>query len=157
MVSMKLRVAILSLLVVTSASSVLATSKCGSQNSLRLLRDKSPDALNVIEKEWALADANRDTTFLNCIFANEFQIASLNDFEVHYKTEVLQWVSNRTGSAELEKLQVRALGSAAAARGVYKVRRDGKLLSRFQFTDFFLYRAGRWQAFARALSPLPVQ
>ena len=154
---MKRRVAILSFLLITSASSVLAAPKCGSQNSVPLLRDESPEALNAIEKEWARAYANRDTASLNCIFANEFQIASLNDFEVHYKTEVLQWVSNRTGSAELEELQVKARGSAAAARGVYKVRRDGKLLSRFQFTDFFLYRAGRWQAFARVLSPLPVQ
>ena len=154
---MKRGLAILSFLLVTFVSSVLAAPKCGSPNSLPLLRDKSLEALKAIEKEWARAYADRDTVSLNCIFANEFQVASLNDFEVHYKTEVLQWVSNRTGSAELEQLQRKSRGAAAAARGVYKVRRDGKLLSRFQFTDFFLYRAGRWQAVVRALCPLPVQ
>jgi hypothetical protein len=154
---MKLRVAALSFLVITTASSVLAASKCGSQNSLRLLRDNSPEALNAIEKEWARAYAHRDTVSLNCILADQFQVASSNDFEVHDKMEVLQWVANRTGSAELEELQVKSRGAAAAARGVYNVRRDGQVLSRFQFTDFFLYRVGRWQAFARTVSPLPVE
>ena len=154
---MNLCVAILSLLLVTPVSSVMAAPKCGPQNSFPLLRDKSPEALKSIEKEWARAYANRDTVSLNCIFADEFQIASLNDFEVHYKTEVLQWVANRTGSAELEQLQVKSRGAAAAVRGVYNVRRDGKLLSRFQFTDFFIYRVGRWQAVGRTISPLPVE
>jgi hypothetical protein len=154
---MKRNVAIFSSLLVTLVSSALAAPKCGLQNSFPPLHDKGPDALNAIEKEWARAYADRDTASLNCIFADEFQIASLNDFEVHYKTEVLQWVANRTGSAELEQLQVKSRGAAAVARGVYKVRRDGQVLSRFQFTDFFLYRVGRWQAVARTVSQLPVE
>jgi len=150
-------VAIFSSLLVTLVSSPLASPKCGLQNSFPPLHDKGPDALNAIEREWARAYANRYTASLNCIFADEFQIASLNDFEVHYKTEVLQWVASRTGSAELEQLQVKSRGAAAAARGVYNVRHDGQVLSRFQFTDFFLYRGGRWQAIARTVSQLPVE
>lgn len=153
---MKLCAAILSFLVVIFVSPVVAAPKCGSQNSFPALHDKSPEAVNSIEKEWARAYANRDTASLNCIFADEFQIVSLKDFAVHYKADVLQWAANRTGSADLEQIQVKARGSAAAVRGVYNVRRSGKQLSRFQFTDFLLFRVGRWQAVARTLSELPV-
>lgn len=131
-----------------------ATPACSSPNLARLLADRHPGAVNTIEREWARAYANRDTSSLGCIFADEFQITSPGDkdFQVHYKSDVLQWLAGREGSAELEGLQVKSHKSAAAARGSYAVRRDGKLISRYRFIDFFVYRDGRWQAMVRTLT-----
>jgi Domain of unknown function (DUF4440) len=140
-------------------SPALSVGNCSSPIALRLLSNNNPSAVDPIEREWEHAYAHRDTVSLNCILADEFQITSPADpdFRVHYKEDVLQWVPTRTGSADLEGLQVKSHGSAAVARGAYAVRHDGKLVSRFQFIDFFIYRDGGWQAMSRILIEVPVK
>ena len=93
---------------------------------------------------------------LNCILAEDFEIGSMPAQSlVLHRRQYVQGLTTRTGSAELEQLQIKPYGTAVVSRGVYSVRRDQKLVSRFQFADFFLYREGRWEAVARVLSSCP--
>jgi hypothetical protein len=78
-------------------------------------------------------------------------------FAVHDKHHVLEWVETRTGSAELEQIQTRSFDNTVLAKGIYAVRAGGRLLSRFQFTDVFVYRSNRWQAVARTIAELPLK
>lgn len=120
---------------------------------------KDPHAIETLEGDWARAYEHRDTALLNCILADDFEVGSMpsSDFQLHDRKTVLDWVATRTGSAELENLQTKSYGVAAIARGVYSVRKDGKLVSRFQFADVFIYRDNRWQAVSRTLAQLTVQ
>ena len=155
----RVRAAALLVAVLILVSHALSAGNCSSPIVLRLLSNNNPSAVDAIEREREHAYAHRDTVSLNCILADEFQITSPADpdFRVHYKEDVLQWVPTRTGSADLEGLRVKSHRSAAVARGAYAVRRDGKLVSRFQFIDFFIYRDGSWQAMSRVLTEVPVK
>lgn len=136
-----------------------AAGECKSEDILSVLNDRNPEVVKTLEERWALAYARRDAASLNCILAEDFEVGSMpaQRLELHHRQDVLKWLSTRTGSAELEQLQIKPYGNAVIARGVYSVRRDQKLISRFQFADFFLYREGRWEAVARVLSQLQVQ
>ena len=148
------------LLIISAVSSVsVATDECSSAELRAVLHDKSPQVIRALEEQWAKAYANRDTATLNCILADDFEIGSMPDqvLAVHDKHRVLAWVLTRTGSAELEHLQTRPFDSTVLARGVYAVRAGGRLVSRFQFTDVFVYRSNRWQAVARTIADLPLK
>ena len=148
------------LLIISAVSSVsVATDECSSAELRAVLHDKSPQVIRALEEQWAKAYANRDTATLNCILADDFEIGSMPDqvLAVHDKHRVLAWVLTRTGSAELEHLQTRPFDSTVLARGVYAVRAGGRLVSRFQFTDVFVYRSNRWQAVARTIAELPLK
>lgn len=147
------------LIVSTVSYAGLAADECASADLRLVLHDRNPKAVRTLEDRWAQAYANRDTAALNCIFAADFEISFMPDqgLEVHNKLHVLQWVVTRDGSAELERIQIKSHHTAVVARGAYSVRRDGKVVSRFQFTDFFVYRDNRWQAVARILAQLPPQ
>ena len=148
------------LLIIGAVSSEsVATDDCNSAELRAVLHDKSPQVMRAIEEQWAKAYANRDTAGLDCILADDFEIDSMPNqgFAVHDKHHVLEWVATRTGSAELEQIQTRSFDNTVLAKGVYAVRTGGRLLSRFQFTDVFVYRRDRWQAVARTIAELPVK
>jgi len=148
------------LLIISVVSSVsVATDDCRSAELRAVLHDKSPQVIRALEEQWAKAYANRDTARLKCILADDFEIGSMPDqvLAVHDKHRVLAWVLTRTGSAELEHLQTRPFDSTVLARGIYAVRAGGRLVSRFQFTDVFVYRSNRWQAVARTIAELPLK
>lgn len=132
--------------------------ECGRADLRLTLNDKNPQVVQTLEEHWMQAYASRDAALLGCLLADDFEISSIFDgnLELHNKQHVLEWVASRTGSAELERLQIKSHGTAVVARGVYSVRRGAKLVSRFQFADFFVYQDGRWQAIARTLAQLPV-
>jgi len=133
--------------------------ECGSAEPRVDIHDKNPQIIRSLEQQWAQAYANRDTAWLSCILGDDFEIGSMPDqaCATHSKQNVLDWVATRTGSAELELLQIKPHDNTVMARGVYSVRRGGKLVSRFQFTDVFVYRSSRWQAVARTIAELPLK
>jgi ketosteroid isomerase-like protein len=122
-------------------------------------QQKDVQTVRKVEYEWARAYANRDIAALNCILADDFEIAAMPDKkdEVNNKQHVLDWVKTRSGSDEIDHVQVRIVGEAAIARGIYTVKgTDGKVKSRFQFFDIFTYRSKRWQAISREIAELPL-
>jgi hypothetical protein len=154
------RAAFYTLLMISTVSCVgLAADECGSAELRLVLHEKNPQVIRSLEKQWTQAYASRDTERLSCILGDDFEIGSMPDqgFATHNKQHVLEWVATRTGSAELEQLLIKPHDGTVMAIGVYSVRRDGKLVSRFQFTDVFVYRSNRWQAVARAIAELPLK
>jgi hypothetical protein len=136
--------------------------ECGAAALKLDLGNKNPQVLRVVEYRWIKAYADLDTAFLTCLLANRFEVGSMPDkkLELHDKNHVLHWVKSRTEPVhnEMEQLQIKNYDTAAVARGIYSVRRrDGKLTSRFQFIDVFLYRHGRWQAVTRQIAELPLE
>lgn len=135
--------------------------ECG-PGALKLdLGSKNPQVLFMVEYRWIKAYTDRDTDFLTCLLEDSFEIGSMPDkkLELHDKNHVLHWVESRTAPVhnEMEQLQLKSYDNSAVARGIYSVRqRDGKLISRFQFIDVFLYRHGRWQAVTRQIAELPL-
>jgi hypothetical protein len=125
------------------------------------LGKKDPQILNDVERRWIQAYGEGDTRSLTCILADDFEIGSAPDakLEVNNKQHVLDWVSTKSHSVNnIERLEIKAFGQAAITRGIYSVcSQDGKRLSRFQFTDVFLYRRTGWQAVSRQISELPLQ
>ena len=137
----------------------LGAEECDSADVRVALRDNNPEAIKTLEKQWLRAYASRDKALLDCILAKDFAIGSMPEhtLELHDKQHVLQWVETRTGSAELEQLEIKSHATAVVARGIYSVRTDSKIVSRFQFTDFFIRRGNRWQAVSRTLAQLPAE
>jgi ketosteroid isomerase-like protein len=120
-------------------------------------QQKDVETVRKIEYEWARAYANRDIAALSCILADDFEISVMPDKkdEVNNKQHVLDWVKIRSGSDEIDRLQVRIVGEAAIAHGTYTVRgTDEKVKARFQFLDVFTYRDKRWQAISREIPEL---
>jgi len=122
-------------------------------------QQKDVQTVRKIEYEWAKAYANRDVAALNCILADDFEIGGMPDKkdEVNNKQHVLDWMKTRSGSDEIDRLQVRVVGDGAIAHGTYTVRGvDEKVKARYQFLDVFTYRDKRWQAIYREIAELPL-
>ena len=135
--------------------------KCDSHKMVVNLRDKNPNVLREVEDRWIRAYGERDAELLRCILADDFEIASMPDekLEINNKQHVMEWIASKSRSANrVEQLDIRTHDQAAVVRGLYSVRtQEGKLTSRFQFTDVFLYRANGWQAVSREIAQLPVR
>lgn len=125
------------------------------------LRDKNSQVLRQVEDQWIRAYGERNAELLECILADDFEIASIPDekLEINNKQHVMDWIASKSRSVnKLEQLDIRTHEEAAVVRGVYSARtQEGKLTSRFQFTDVFVYRANGWQAVSREIAELPVK
>jgi hypothetical protein len=125
------------------------------------LRDTDPKVLREVERRWIEAYGQRNTQLLACILADDFEIGSMPDskLEVNSRQHVLDWVSTKAISMnQMEHLDISTHGTVAVARGIYSVSTpDGRLTSRFQFSDVFAYRRNGWQALLREIATLPVK
>jgi hypothetical protein len=142
-------------------SHALAAAKCSLQATESLLRNKDPQVLREVEKEWLQAYGEKNTSVLDCILADDFEIASMPDEkeEVHDKRHVLDWVAQRSRTVQkIEQFELKPYRDVAIARGIYSMNSpDGKVLARYQFMDLFIYREKRWQAAARQLARLRIE
>jgi hypothetical protein len=79
--------------------------------------------------------------------------------EINGKQHVIDWMGSKSPSLnQVEQLDIKIRGQAAVVRGIYSIRTpEGKLASRFQFTDVFLYRQAGWQAVSREIAALPLR
>jgi hypothetical protein len=135
--------------------------QCGVGKIAASLRDKNPQVLREVENQWIQAYGDRDAQLLACILAADFEIASMPDekLEINGKQHVIDWMGSKSPSSNtVEHLDIKTYGQAAVVRGSYLVRTpDGKPVSRFQFTDVFLYRTRGWQAVSREIAALPLR
>ena len=124
------------------------------------LRDRNPEVLKQVEDQWIQAYGERNAELLRCVLADDFEIASMPDekLEINNKQHVMDWIASKTRSVnKVEQINIKSHGEAAVVRGVYSVfTPEGKLTSRFQFTDIFIYRANGWQAVVREIVKLSV-
>jgi ketosteroid isomerase-like protein len=111
--------------------------------------------LSYMELDWNNADMKRDTNWFERNFAADYSSVSSSDGKLSNKAEDI--ADNKTGkrvleSIELSDVNVRIEGNTAVVTGVNRVKgRDDKnqpMDYRFRFTDTFIKRDGRWQAWA---------
>ena len=138
-----------------------SAAKCGLQATESRLRDKDPQVLKEVEQEWLQAYGERNTSALDCILADDFEIGSMPDEkgEAHDKKHVLDWVAQRSPTTQkIEQIEIKTFGAVAVVRGIYSsYRPNGTLVVRFQFLDVFAYGGERWQALTREIAELPTQ
>lgn len=135
--------------------------KCDFDKMAVNLRDKNSRVLREVENRWIQAYGERDAQLLACILADDFEIGSMPDekLEINNKKHVMDWMGTKSPSVnKVEHLDIKTHEEAAVVRGIYSVRtQDGRLASRFQFTDVFVYRANAWQAVSREIAQLPLR
>jgi ketosteroid isomerase-like protein len=119
-------------------------------------------ALTYMEMDWNTADKNRDTSWFERNYAADYTSVSSSNGKMYSKAEDIadNKVNKRVlESVELSDLYVRVEGNTAVVTGVNRVRgRDDKNQAmdyRFRFTDTFIKRDGRWQAWATQGTRMP--
>jgi len=135
--------------------------KCILQATESRLRNKDPQVLKEVEQEWLQAYGEKNTALLDCILAEDFEIASMPDEkgEAHNKKHVLDWVATRPPTVQkIERFDLKPYRDVAVVRGIYSMNgQDGKILARYQFMDVFFFRGERWQALTREIAELPIR
>lgn len=138
-----------------------SAAKCGLQATESRLQNKDPQMLKEVELEWLQAYGERNTSALDCILAEDFEIASMPDEkgEAHSKKHVLDWVATRTPTVQkIERFDLKPYRDVVVVRGIYSMNgQDGKTLARYQYMDVFVFRGERWQALTREIAELPIR
>lgn len=118
--------------------------------------------LGYMEMDWNTADKNRDTSWFERNYAADYSSVSSSDGKIYTKADDI--LDNKTNkrvldSVELSEINVRVEGNTAVVTGVNHVKgRDDKnqpMDYRFRFTDTFIKRDGRWQAWATQGTRMP--
>ena len=111
--------------------------------------------LTYMEMDWNAADKNRDTNWFERNYAADYSSVSSSNGKIYSKAEDIadNKVNKRVvESVELSEIDVRVEGNTAVVTGVnHVIGRDDKnqpMDYRFRFTDIFIKRDGRWQAWA---------
>ncbi len=106
--------------------------------------------LKSLEEEWTIANINADKQKLNRILADDY--VGVTQGRAQGKAEYLKTIERDTAIQhwEFSDLKVTLTGDRAALKGIIRLDvkdENGKDLQiRYQFTDKFVWRDGRWQA-----------
>ena len=117
---------------------------------------KDPAALVQIEQVWLQAAEQHDIAALGCILAVEFEEADFDGSLIERRAMLASAATSSTVHFELSDLHAHVYGNFAYVRGLGGTRgNDGKFHAKNRFTDFFVYRDGRWQCVAGHESHFP--
>jgi ketosteroid isomerase-like protein len=125
--------------------SICALSACEQAN-----RETSPSPIQ-LEEDWGTALVRRDTVAFGRLLAPGFVYTE--NASVMNREEIIKSVtgSDTVESARNEGMQVHDFGDVQVITGVLHLRgkgKDGPFDRRFQFTDTWQRRDGRWQVIA---------
>ena len=125
--------------------SVCALAACGQAN-----REASPSPIQ-LEEEWGAALVRRDTAAFGRLLAPGFVYTE--NALVMNREEIIKSVtgSDSVESARNEGMKVHDFGDVQVITGVLHLKgkgKDGAFDRRFQFTDTWHHRDGRWQVIA---------
>lgn len=111
--------------------------------------------LTYMEMDWNNADKNRDTSWFERNYAADFSSVSSRNGKIYTRAQDIADYKNSkrvVESVTLSEINVRVDGNTALVTGVNHVTgRDDKnepMDYRVRFTDTFIKRDGRWQAWA---------
>jgi ketosteroid isomerase-like protein len=115
-------------------------------------------SLKSLEDEWTVANINADKKKLNLILADDY--VGISEGRAQGKAEYLNTIERDTAIRQWEfsDLKVTLTGDRAALRGGIRLDvkdekgQDRQL--RYQFTDKFVWREGRWQATSSEVNPI---
>jgi len=113
--------------------------------------------LKSLEEEWTVANINADKQKLNLILADDY--VGVTEGRAQGKAEYLQTIERDTAIQhwEFSDLRVTLTGDRAALKGLIRLDvkdetgKDRQV--RYQFTDKFVWRDGRWQATSSEVNP----
>lgn len=114
-------------------------------------------SLKGLEDEWTVANINADKKKLNRILADDY--VGITEGRAQGKAEYLKTIERDTAIQhwEFSDLKVTLTGDRAALKGTIRLDvkdengQDRQL--RYQFTDKFVWREGRWQATSSEVNP----
>ena len=118
--------------------------------------------LAYMELDWNAADKNRDKSWFELNYAADYTSVGSSDGKMYSKAEdIADTMSSKRAvdTVDLSEVYVRVEGNTAVVTGVnHVVGRDDKnqpMDYRFRFTDTFIKRDGRWQAWATQGTRMP--
>jgi len=113
--------------------------------------------LKSLEEEWTVANINADKQKLNLILADDY--VGVTEGRAQGKAEYLKTIERDTAIQhwQFSDLRVTLTGDRAALKGLITLDvKDDKgedRRIRYQFTDKFVWRDGRWQATSSEVNP----
>jgi ketosteroid isomerase-like protein len=121
-------------------------------------RDAVLADLKSLEDEWTVANINADKKKLNQILADDY--VGITGGRAQGKAEYLKTIerNNTIQHWEFSDLKVTLTGDRVALKGTIRLDvkdengQDRQI--RYQFTDKFVWREGRWQATSSEVSPI---
>lgn len=132
------------------STAVLLLSVCALPACEQANREASPTPIQ-LEEEWGAALVRRDTVAFGRLLAPGFVYTE--NASVMSREEIIRSVTgaDTVESARNEGMQVHDFGDVQVITGVLHLRgkgKDGPFDRRFQFTDTWHLRNGRWQVVA---------
>ena len=121
---------------------------------------KDESTLIQIEHAWVQADGQRDVAALWCILADEFEEADSTGALIDRSAMLANAAKQNAANGgdvhfELSELHAHIYGDVAYVRGIGLGTKNGRTTVKSRFTDFFVYREGRWQCVAGHESHFP--
>jgi ketosteroid isomerase-like protein len=117
--------------------------------------------LGYLEQDWNTASLNRDKAWFEKHFASDYSSISSRDAALTDKAADIKDVMSGSGGAtwyELSNLSIRIDGKTAIVTGVNHVKgkdEKGPYEIKVRFTDTWIKRDGRWQAWATQGTRMP--
>lgn len=117
--------------------------------------------LGYLENDWNNAAIKKDKSWFEKHFANDYSSVSSRDGKLYNKKEDIASLNDPGGDdwAEISEMNIRIDGNKAIVTGVNHVKgKDDKGVAydrRVRFTDTWIKRDGRWQAWATQGTRLP--
>lgn len=122
------------------------------------------DLLSYMELDWGNAIKNKDTVWFDRNVAADYREVDLMDGKVRNKADAMKAMKadkTVTNSFNTEEMNIRIDGNTAVVTGlVHVLGRDEKgqpMDMRVRYTDTFIKRDGRWQAWASQAMIVPKQ
>jgi ketosteroid isomerase-like protein len=139
---------------------VVVTEGCSHASNRKTELEATRAEILTIEDQWAKAIERQDGKALERLAAEDFRFLEEDGHWLN-RAEYVAARSHNTDnvqSAVQDQIEVRQYGDAAIATGrsILHGTRDGApFVYRFQWTDVYVRRDGRWQAVSGQLTPLP--
>ena len=115
-----------------------------------------------LEQDWNDAAPKRDKAWFEKNYASDFSSVSSTTGKLSNKAEDIADLMNDKGTLELTEttdMNIRVDGNTAIVTGIYRTKgKDDKGVAydrRSRFTDTWIKRDGRWQAWATAGAIIP--
>jgi len=149
MILFSLSVGIVTMVLSVVGADTTAARACESAPRAAIQPARDTQSVLNVEQAWIQAIADRDTSAVACILADDFLDTSWRGV-LRTRRDQLRGLGGARGyTPHYSDWRVRLYGNTAVVRGL-NVMTDssGHEVARLRFTDVFAYRGGRWQAVA---------
>ena len=149
MILFSMSLGIATMVLSAAAADTTAPRVCESAPHAAVQTARDTQSVLNVERAWIQAIADRDTSAVACILADDFLDTSWQGVLRTRRDQIDGLGRARSYTPHYSDWRVHLYGSTAVVRGL-NVMTDasGHDVGRLRFTDVFAYRDGRWQAVA---------